>query len=98
MLSSSSLDIHMISDDIQVNMSHTANTQEGGAACRHGARVAPLMDVDLHPEVMDAGVPAPQRGDGGDGGTLGAGLYSVQVTPGPAPSSPQGSKRSVISD
>lgn len=39
-------------------MSHTHTHEGAGPACRHGAEAPLLMDVNLHPEVMDAGVTA----------------------------------------
>ena len=55
-----SLDIQMTGQ--YATHTHTLLTPRGaGSTCRRGAEAPPLMDVDLHPEVMDVGVTACSR-------------------------------------
>ena len=59
---------------------HLLSPRGVGPACHHGAKAPQLMDVDLHPEVMDVGVTAGGAPSvEGDGVVVDIGWYSVQV-------------------
>lgn len=97
-LSGSSLDIQMTVQYVTHTLTHThihsPNTWGGVglSSCRHGAEAPLLMDVVLHPEVMDVGVTA----GGGPGwrGGRGHGGHWLVLCPGTLtrslPSPPKG--------